>query len=432
MELLDDDPREGQAVSVAQDIGFEPGRPSAPLTADADRLRTFWPIDRLRDQDLYFYLERIEAYLPGNRVRVAGHGEMLLLGGYSYLGLNGHPAIVAAAKAAIDRYGTGTHGVRMLAGTLDLHEELEAEVARFKGCESAATFSSGFFANLSTIACLVGRHDTVICDKLDHASIVDGCRLSGSKLVRFAHNDMTGLEECLRDSSHPGKRLVIVDAVFSMDGDIVNLPEVSRLCRKYGASLMVDEAHSVGVLGATGHGIEEHFGLSADSVDIKMGTFSKAIPSVGGYIAGSRALCDYLHHQARGFVYSAALPPASAAAALAAIRVIEREPERVAKLQQNAAYFAGRLREAGFRFLESRTPIFPILCGDDWQAWRLARQCQKHGVFVQAIPHPVVPRGTARLRAAVSAAHSREDLDVCLDALVSAAREVGGILAGQA
>jgi 8-amino-7-oxononanoate synthase len=390
-------------------------------------LEPYWPVKPVRDADLYFYLEAIEAYLPGNRVRVAGHGDMLLLGGYSYLGLNGHPAINQAACRAIEKYGTGTHGVRMLAGTLDLHLQLEAKVAAFKGTERAATFSSGYFANVSAIACLVGRHDTVICDKFNHASIVDGCQLSGAKFVRFRHNDMDHLETCLKDPSHPGKRLVIVDAVFSMDGDIIDLPSVSRLCRVYGAALMVDEAHSIGVLGTTGHGIEEHFGLAADAVDIKMGTFSKAIPSVGGYVAGSGKLIEFLNHQARGFIYSGALPPASAASALAALTVIECEPDRLRRLHDNAAYFAARLREAGFSCLNSQTAIFPIMCGDDWRAWRMARSCQRRGVYVQAIPHPVVPKGMARLRAAVSAAHSREDLDFCLSVLRSGAEEVGGI-----
>jgi glycine C-acetyltransferase len=391
-------------------------------------LETYWPIKALREQDLYFYLEQIEAYLPDCRVRVRGHGEMLMLGGYSYLGLNGHPDINRAAARAIELYGTGTHGVRMLAGTLDLHKELEAAVARFKGTEAAATFSSGFFANVSTIACLVGRHDTVICDKLDHASIVDGCQLSGAKFVRFRHNDMEHLEFALKDSNHPGKRLVIVDAVFSMDGDVIDLPEVSRLCSAHGATLMVDEAHSVGMLGQTGHGIEEHFGLPADAVDIKMGTFSKAIPSIGGYIAGSRKLCDFLYHQARGFVYSGALPPASAAAALTALNVIEREPERVKRLHENTAYFSDLLADAGFNYLSSQTAILPVICGDDWQAWRLARSCQRLGLYVQAIPHPVVPKGTARLRVAVSAAHARRDLDLALNVLRVGAEKVGGVL----
>ncbi|HET7293199.1 MAG TPA: aminotransferase class I/II-fold pyridoxal phosphate-dependent enzyme [Vicinamibacteria bacterium] len=392
-------------------------------------LETYWPVRELRAQDMYFNFHEIEEYLPGCRVRVARYGEMVLLGGYSYLGLNRHPRIDAAARAAIDKYGTGAHGVRLLAGTLDLHHRLEARIAAFKGAEAAATFSSGFMANLSTIACLVGRGDTVICDKLDHASIVDGCRLSGAHSVRFRHNDMDHLEACLRSPAHTGRKLVIVDAVFSMDGDIIDLPAVSRLCRRYGAILMVDEAHSIGVLGATGHGIEEHFGLPADSVDIKMGTLSKAIPSVGGYVAGSGKVCDFLKHQARGFIYSGALPPSAAAAAMAALDVIDAEPERVRRLHDNVAYFAGRLREAGFSFLDSETAVFPIICGDDWQAYRFAKECWEGGVYVQPIPHPVVPKGTSRLRAAVTAAHTRADLDFCLSVLRRGAGKVGGIIA---
>lgn len=381
-----------------------------------------WPVKPVRNADLYFYLEAIEEYLPNNRVRVKGHGDLLLLGGYSYLGLNNHPDISSAAVQAIAKYGTGTHGVRMLAGSLDLHQDLEYEIARFKDVEKAATFSSGFFANLSAISCLVGRNDAVICDKLNHASIVDGCQLSGAKHIRFRHNDMNHLESCLRATLDVSRRLVIVDAVFSMDGDIINLPEVVFLCRKYGAMLMVDEAHSIGVLGRTGHGIEEHFGLPSDSIDIKMGTLSKTIPSVGGYIAGSENLIDYLKHTARGFIYSGALPPPAAAAALAAFQVIEREPERVQRLHENTAHFARRLHAAGFSFLNSQTAIFPIVCGEDWAAWRLARTCQRSGIYVQAIPHPVVPKGLARLRAAVSAAHTLEDLDECASILASAAK----------
>lgn len=393
-----------------------------------DAFATAWPVEEGRKAGLYFYLEAIEEYLPDNRVRVADHGEMLLLGGYSYLGLNRHPQIDAAAMAAIEEFGTGTHGVRLLAGSLKLHRELEAEVAAFKGTEAAATFSSGYFANVSAIAGLVGRHDTVICDKLDHASIVDGCMLSGAKFMRYRHNDMDHLESTLKNPAHPGRKLVIVDGVFSMDGDVVNLPDVGRLCKKYGALLMVDEAHSLGVLGETGRGVEEHFGMPSDTVDVKMGTFSKAIPSVGGYIAGSQKLCEFLYHQARGFIYSGALPPSSAAAALAALRVIQAEPERVQRLHDNVAYFAAALTERGFSFLDSTTAVFPIICGEDWRAFQFARSCQRRGVYVQAIPHPVVPKGMARLRAAVYATHRKEDLDYCAQVLSQGAQEVGGIL----
>jgi 7-keto-8-aminopelargonate synthetase-like enzyme len=236
---------------------------------------------------------------------------------------------------------------------------------------------------------------------------------------------MGHLEDCLKDRDNRGRKLVIVDAVFSMDGDVINLPEVSRLCRKHGAMLMVDEAHSIGVLGATGHGIEEHFGMPPDSVDIKMGTLSKAIPSVGGYVAGSAWMCAVLSHQARGFIYSAALPAPAAAAARAAFDVIEEEPERVQALQRNIRHFGGRLDAEGFSSSENVTAIFPIICGDDWRGWELARYCQKQGVYVQAIPYPVVPKGSARLRATVTSAHTPDIVDRCVAIIGNGAREIG-------
>ncbi len=269
-----------------------------------------WDIDYYRDAGLYFYLEPTAELLPNGRVITQNHGEMIMLGSYSYLGLIGHPKIDAAAKAAVDHYGTGTHGVRLLAGSLVLHDELEERIARFKGTEAAITMSSGYVTNLATISSLLRRGDTVICDKLNHASIVDGCLLAQAKFVRFRHNDMDHLEKRLTEVEGNGRILVVADAVFSMDGDIINLPEVSRLCKKYDAYLMIDEAHSIGVLGETGHGIEEHFDMPADAVDIKMGTLSKTIPSAGGYIAGNEELIYYLKHSARGFIFSAAVPPA--------------------------------------------------------------------------------------------------------------------------
>jgi 8-amino-7-oxononanoate synthase len=374
-------------------------------------LEPFWPLAKIREEGLYFYRQAIESYHGDEDVEVAEHGRMTLFGSYSYLALNGHPRINQAAQEAISRYGTGAHGARLLAGTLGIHRELEAELALFKGTESAVTFTSGYAANLSTITSLVGRHDTVICDKLDHASIVDGCNLSRAKLVRFRHNDLDHLAACLADPSNPGHKLVIVDAVFSMDGDVVNLPEVSRLCRQHGALLMVDEAHSLGMLGTTGRGIEEHFGLPADTIDVKMGTLSKAIPSVGGFIAGSHRLCEFLAVQARGFVYSGALPPPAAAAALEALRVIVDEPERLARLRGNVRHFAAALQAIGLSDADATTAIFPVLCGDDWAAFRLARYCQERGFYVQAIPHPVVPKGSARLRVSITAGHSEDQLD---------------------
>jgi glycine C-acetyltransferase len=385
------------------------------------------PVKEYKEKGLYFYLEATEELLPNGRVNVINYGEMIMLGGYSYLGLIGHPKIDAAAKAAVDKYGTGTYGVRLLAGSLKLHNELETRIADFKQTAAAVTMSSGYVTNLATISSLLRKGDTVICDKLNHASIVDGCLLAMAKFVRFRHNDMDHLERRLQEANPHGRKLVVADAVFSMDGDIIDLPEMARLCQKYDAYLMIDEAHSIGVIGETGHGIEEHFGLPPETVDIKMGTLSKTIPSAGGYVAGSEELVTFLKHEARAFIFSAAVPPASAGAAMAAFDVIEEEPWRVQKIQSMYHRFAGKLRDAGFDLLQTETAIVPVVCGSTPVAAALARHCQKNGIFVQAVVSPVVPEGLARLRACVSAAHTVEDLDYCADVIIEGGREFGVI-----
>ncbi len=387
-----------------------------------------WPIAQYKKEGLYFYLEATQDVLPNGRVNVENYGEMIMLGSYSYLGLIGHPKINEAAKAAIDKYGTGTHGVRLLAGSLVLHNELEERIARFKQTDAAITFSSGYVTNLATISGLLRKGDTVISDKLNHASIVDGCMLAMANHVRFRHNDMEHLERRLQEArrSAPQNRiLVVADAVFSMDGDIINLPEVHRLCREYDAYLMIDEAHSIGVLGETGHGIEEYFGMPADAIDIKMGTLSKTIPSAGGYVAGNNELITFLKHEARAFIFSAAIPPSSAAAAKAAFDVIEEEPWRVKKVQENYRHFAGRLKDAGFDLLYSQAAIVPVICGDVEPAAMLARFCRDQGIFVQAVVAPVVPANLSRLRACVLAAHTTEDLDYCANVMIEGGQKLG-------
>ncbi|MFN2137018.1 MAG: aminotransferase class I/II-fold pyridoxal phosphate-dependent enzyme [Candidatus Promineifilaceae bacterium] len=391
-----------------------------PLTPEM-----LWPIEEYKKKGQYFYLEATDEMLPNGHVHVIGHGEMIMLGGYSYLGLIGHPKINAAAKAAIDEYGTGTYGVRLLAGTLKLHIELEERIARFKKADAAITMSSGYVTNLATIASLLRKGDTVICDKLNHASIVDGCMLSAARFVRFRHNDMDHLERRLREADQDGRVLVVADAVFSMDGDIINLPEVARLTHKYGAYLMIDEAHSVGVIGKTGHGIEEHFDLPPDTVDIKMGTLSKTIPSAGGYVAGNNELVTFLKHEARAFIFSAAIPPGSAGAAMAAFDVIEEEPWRVESIQTNYKRFANKLSEAGFNLLYTETAIVPVVCGSTPSAAALAKYCQDNGIFVQAVVAPVVPDGLARLRTCISAAHTMEDIDYCADVIIEGGKKLG-------
>ncbi len=386
-------------------------------------------VGETRDRGLYYFNQPVDEILSPTRVRI-GERELVQFASYSYLGLLGHPRINAAAVDAIGRWGTGTHGVRLLAGSLSLHRELEQRLARFTGREDAVTFSSGYVTNLTAIATLVGRHDVVFCDKLNHASIVDGCQLSGADFVRFRHNDLGDLERRLAQAPRGVTRLVVVDAVFSMDGDWADLPGLSALCRRHGAWLMVDEAHSLGVLGTTGHGLEEHFGL-AGVIDIKMGTLSKTIPSVGGYIAAGADLVQVLRHAARGYIFSAALPPAQAAAALAALDVIEAEPERVRAVQANGARLRHGLRAAGFDILKSETAIVPLICGSDARAYQVTRACQTQGIFALPVVSPAVPADLARIRATVTAAHTAAEIDAGLDVFRSAGLEAGVLPGGK-
>ena len=380
-------------------------------------------VQGLRDADMYFYNIPVSELKGSSEVVVSGR-TMLMLASYGYLGLLGHPRINKAAGDAIEKYGSGTHGVRVLAGTLDIHVELEKTIADFKNMEDAVTFSSGYVTNLAAISTIVGRRDIVLCDKYNHASIVDGCLLSGAELKRFRHNDMDHLEDLLKRYSDRSTKLVIVDAVFSMDGDIINLPALVELCRKYGAWLMMDEAHSVGVLGKTGRGIEEHFGMQ-DCVDVKMGTLSKTIPSVGGYIAGNSGLVNLLKHAARGYVFSAAIPPAQAAAAKASFEVIIDEPDRIEKVQQNARVFIDGLQAIGFDTMSSETAIVPVLCGTDEKAYELVRLCQSQDIFVLPVVSPAVPEGLSRLRATVTAGHSKTQIEHALSVLEIAGKQVG-------
>ncbi len=371
-------------------------------------------------EDLYYYNQPITELLGGARVLVRGR-EMGMFASYSYLGLIGHPRINAAAKEAVDRYGTGTHGVRTLAGTLNLHKELEETIANFRGAEAAITYTSGYVTNLTVVSTLLGRGDYVISDKLNHASIVDGCLMSGAKFLRFKHNDMEALEQRLQQIPAGVAKLVVVDSVFSMDGDIIDLPKVVELCQKYKAWLMVDEAHSVGVLGDTGRGIEEHFGLSG-VIDIKMGTMSKTIPSVGGYIAGKKDLVEYLRHASRAYIFSAALPPAQAAAAKASFEVILDEPWRVKKLHQNSIQFIDGLKQRGFDTLFTQTAIVPVICGSDESAYMMTRRVQHQGVFVLPVVSPAVAPGLARLRATVTAAHETDEIEHAMDVIYDAGK----------
>lgn len=377
----------------------------------------------MKTDNLYFYNQPVLEMLGGNKVRVDGR-TMSMYASYSYLGLIGHPRINKAAQEAVSKYGTGTHGVRTLAGTLPIHGELEETIAHFKHAEEAVTFSSGYVTNLSVISTLVSRGDHVFCDKLNHASIYDGCLMSHARFVRFNHNDLEDLEKRLAETPKESAKLVVVDAVFSMDGDIVDLHRLRELCDKYQAWLMVDEAHSVGVLGKSGRGIEEHFGME-NAIDIKMGTLSKTIPSVGGYVAGNHDVINYIRHSSRGYIFSAALPPAQAAAANEAFKVILDESWRIQQLSENSRTFIGGLKIAGFDTMKTQTAIVPVLCKSDQMAYELTREGQMHNIFVLPVVSPAVPEGEARLRATVTAVHTKEDILNTISVLAEGGRRIG-------
>ncbi|HNR65294.1 MAG TPA: aminotransferase class I/II-fold pyridoxal phosphate-dependent enzyme [Atribacterota bacterium] len=377
---------------------------------------------RMKENDSFFYLKSIEGS-SGAHTRIEGR-EMLMFASYNYLGLISHPKVKEAAKKAIDEYGTGAAGVRFLAGTTRAHEELEKKIAQFKKTDDAVTYSSGYVTNLAALTTLCQRGDLLIMDKLVHASIIDGCILSGANHRSFLHNDMDSLERILAQSDGYQNKLIVIDAVYSMDGDIANLPEISRLAKKYKAKLMVDEAHSIGVIGKTGHGIEEYFGLE-NSVDIYMGTLSKTIPAIGGYLAGDKDLISFLKLSSRPFIFSASLPPVAVLTAKACFEVIENEPELVVKLQKNMKQFREGLQEMGYNTGNSETAIVPIMVGDEEKTLQLCKKINEEGVFICPILFPAVPRGTNRLRAHVLASHTAEDIEKALDIFKQAGKSLG-------
>jgi glycine C-acetyltransferase len=380
-------------------------------------------IHYLKSNDLYFYNQPVEEMMGGAKVRVRGR-EMGMYASYSYLGLVGHPRINEAAKKAVDKFGTGTNGVRTLAGTLTIHNELEETIANFKHEEAAITYTSGYATNLTVISTMMGRGDYVFSDKINHASIVDGCLMSGAEFRRFRHNDMEHLEGLLKNAPADVAKMVIADSVFSMDGDIIDLPKMVELCKKYNAWLMIDEAHSVGVLGEKGTGIEEYYNMYG-AIDIKMGTLSKTIPSVGGYVAAKEEIITYLRHASRAYIFSAALPPAQAAAANEAFKVILDEPWRIERLNENTKQFIGGLKSMGFDTLLTETAIVPVLCGQDDVAFAMTREAQHQDVFVLPVVSPAVQEGLARLRATVTAAHEPSDIEHAMEIIGVAGKKLG-------
>jgi len=380
-------------------------------------------LEAAKEADLLPYFRLIESE-AGPVVEIEGR-EAIMLGSNNYLGLTGDPRVKAAAREALERYGTALTGSRFMNGTIPLHVELEREIASWMGTEDALVFTTGYQANLGTIGTILEPGDTVICDSGDHASILDGCRLSGAKLRPFRHNQMEKLEKMLeRGGADGGGVLVVVDGVFSMEGDICPVPEVAERCRRYGARLMVDEAHAVGVLGERGAGACELLGVE-DQVDLRMGTFSKSLASCGGFIAGSGEVIEYLKIAARAFMFTAAAVPAAVGAALEAVRVCRREGAPLfAKLLDNASYLRSGFAELGLRVVEpgllpdgsqANTPIVPVVVGEDWQAVLLWKALFDAGVYTNVALHPAVPPGGALLRTSLMATHERDHLDRALE-----------------
>jgi 8-amino-7-oxononanoate synthase len=368
--------------------------------------------DRIEAAGLYPYFRPILS-AQGSEVMFGGR-RTLMFGSNSYLGLTDHPKVKEAAMAAIERYGTGCAGSRFLNGTLDIHLACEEQLARFVGKEAALLYSTGFQVNQGVISCLVGHDDCVILDKLDHASIVDGARLSTGSLARFRHNDLASLAQALENGPPAGGKLIVVDGVFSMDGDLADLPGIVRLANQHGALVMVDDAHGLGVLGEQGRGTVAHFGLT-DRVDFIMGTFSKSLASLGGFVAADAATIKYLKHNSRALIFSASMPPSNVAAVMAALDVIQAEPERLRALWANTHRMAGGLRGMGFSLGRSVTPILPVEIGDNLACFKACRLLQEEGVFVNPVVAPAVEAGHALLRVSLMATHTSDQIDIALE-----------------
>ena len=379
-------------------------------------------VNQLKDADLYFFESVISEH---NGAWVVADGRrMLMMASYEYLGLLGHEHLKQTSLSALETFGTGHHGARLLAGTTSVHRKLEQRLAQFMQSEEAIVFSSGYVTNLATVSTLVGPGDCVIGDQWNHASIIDGCRMSGAEFYEFRHNDIDSLGEKLQQAG-ARRTLVVVDAVFSMDGDIIDLPAVVDLCGKHNAMLMVDEAHSLGMLGKTGRGVQEHFGLDADAIDVKMGTLSKTLAGSGGFVTAKKEVVTYLRHHARGYIFSGALPAGQASVAVAALEVLEREPELVSKLHANQNQYLNGLKAVGFDTASSVTPIVPLMTGTTERALEMTRICREDGLFVIPVCYPAVPMDAPRLRTCISAIHTSQEIDFAIDVLTRAGRATG-------
>jgi 8-amino-7-oxononanoate synthase len=387
-----------------------------------DKIAQFQDANIIRAMGLYPYFRPIES---GQDTEVViDNKRVLMFGSNSYLGLTNHPKIKEASKKAIDKYGTGCAGSRFLNGTLDIHIELENRLARYVGKEAAVLFSTGFQVNLGVLSSITGRNDYLILDEYDHASLIDGSRLSFSKVIKYAHNDMEDLQRKLSILPEEAVKLIAVDGIFSMEGDFVKLPEIVQIADDFGANIMVDDAHSLGVIGHNGAGTASHFGLTSE-VDLIMGTFSKSLASLGGFIASDSATIDYLKHRARALMFSASMTPGSVASVIAALDIIESEPERITKLWDNTHYAMKLLLEEGFDLGPTESPILPIYVRDNHKTFLVTKQLQDDGIFVNPVVSPAVPSDSSLLRFSLMATHTFDQIDEAVEKLAKAFKEVG-------
>ena len=422
-DLLDNSP---SALNGVEDIPDE----KTPLNAKTeqlslalfDKFRNFRVADQIRAEGLYPYFRTISS-AQDTEVTIDGR-KVLMFGSNSYLGLTNHPKIKEAAKAAIEKYGTGCAGSRFLNGTLEIHLELEQALARLVNKEAVLLYSTGFQVNLGVISAMVGKGEFVLADKSDHASIVEGCQASLGEFVRFAHKDMAALENRLQQIDPGAGKLIVVDGVFSMEGDIIQLPELCRLAARYDAAVMVDDAHAIGVMGKKGAGTASHFGLT-DQVHLIMGTFSKSLASLGGFIASDHQTIDYLKHHSRALIFSASMSPANTAAVMAALEIMRTEPERIARLWRNTERMKQGLAALGFDLGVSETPILPVYCRDFMTTFKLCKRLDEENVFVNPVVSPAVPPGQEMMRISLMATHTDGQIDFALDKFGKVGRELG-------
>lgn len=382
-----------------------------PLKKKIDAFKT---VDKLKEANIYPFFRPLQS--DQDTEVMIGSKPVLMFGSNSYLGLTNHPAVKEAAKKAIDKYGSGCAGSRFLNGTLDLHLELENELADFVGKEGALVFSTGYQVNLGVISALAGRNDYLFLDEWNHACIIDGARLSFSKIYKYGHSDMAHLEKLLSNAPIEAFKLVVTDGVFSMEGDIAKLDEIANLAKKYNATVYVDDAHSLGVLGAGGQGTAAHFNIT-HKVDLIMGTFSKSLASIGGFIAADKNVIEYLKHHARSLMFSASISPGAAASALAALHVMKTEPERIEKLWQNTNYTLEQFKEAGFDVGPTESPIIPIYVRDNEKTFIMAKMLMDEGVFVNPVVSPAVSSESSMIRFSLMATHTFEQIDFAVEKL---------------